>query len=59
VNKYAKPLIVGFVVLLTVSFGIGFLGGAVGADLGVLPMMAGLFAGAFTAYIMANRRRPA
>jgi len=54
VNKYAKPLIVGFVVLLIVTFGIGFLGGAVGADLGVLPMMAGLFAGAFTAYIMAN-----
>lgn len=54
VNKYAKPLIVGFIVLLVVSFVVGFLGGAVGADLGMLPMMAGLFAGAFTAYIMAN-----
>lgn len=53
-NKYAKPLIVGFIVLLVVSFLIGFLGGAVGADLGLLPMLAGLFAGGFTAYIMAN-----
>lgn len=53
-NKYAKPLIVGFIVLLVVSFGIGFLGGAVGANLGVLPMITGVFAGAFTAYIMAN-----
>ncbi|MET4683499.1 hypothetical protein [Brevundimonas faecalis] len=53
-NKYAKPLIVGFIVLVVVSFLIGLLGGAAGVDLGLLPMLTGLFAGVFTAYIMAN-----
>ncbi|PQZ82753.1 MULTISPECIES: hypothetical protein [unclassified Brevundimonas] len=53
-NKYAKPLIVGFIVLFAVSFVLGMLGGAVGADLGALPVLAGLFTGGFTAYIMAN-----
>lgn len=53
-NKYARPLIVGFIVLLAVSFLLGLLGGAIGADFGAMPFITGAVVGAFVAYIMAN-----
>lgn len=53
-GKYAKPLIMGFIALIVVSFLVGFIGGVTGANFGMLPMLMGLFAGAFTVYIMLN-----
>lgn len=53
-GKYGKPIIVGFVVVFAVSALLGMVGGATGANLGLLPMFVGMFAGGFTALIMAN-----
>nr|WP_314525352.1 hypothetical protein [uncultured Brevundimonas sp.] len=53
-SKYIPSIVVGFVVALTVSFGLSFLFSGLGADAGYLPTLAGAFLGIFTAYIMAN-----
>lgn len=53
-NKYAKPLIVGFIVLLAVVFLLGLLGVAIGVDFGGMPFFTGALLGAFVAYLMAN-----
>lgn len=53
-GKYAKPVLVGFVVAFVVSGGLGFLAAAAGGDVGFIPALVGGLFGVFTAYIMAN-----
>ena len=53
-SKYAKPIIVGFIVAFVVSGGLGFMAAAGGADPGMTPAIVGMIFGVFTAYIMAN-----
>lgn len=53
-GKYAKPIIVGFIVAFVFSGGLSFFVAAAGGDAGMLPALIGGFFGVFTAYIMAN-----
>ena len=53
-GKYAKPVIVGFIVAFVLSGGLSFLVAAGGGDAGMIPALVGGFFGVFTAYIMAN-----
>ena len=53
-GKYAKPVIVGFIVAFVVSGGLALLASAGGADPGFTPALVGVIFGAFTAYIMGN-----
>lgn len=53
-SKYAKPIIVGFIVAFVVSGGLSLLASAGGADPGFTPALVGMIFGTFTAYIMAN-----
>jgi len=54
VAKYAKPIIVGFIVAFVISGGLSFFVASAGGDAGVIPALIGGFFGVFTAYIMAN-----
>ena len=53
-GKYAKPIIVGFIVAFVMSGGLSFFVAAAGGDAGMIPALIGGFFGVFTAYIMAN-----
>lgn len=53
-GKYAKPIIVGFIVAFVISGGLSFFVTAAGGDAGFIPALIGGFFGVFTAYIMAN-----
>lgn len=53
-GKYAKPIIVGFIVTFVVSGGLSAFVAAAGGDAGFVPALVGGLFGVFTAYIMAN-----
>ena len=53
-SKYAKPIIVGIIVVIVVSGGLSFLAAAGGVEPGFTPALVGMIFGVFTAYIMAN-----
>lgn len=53
-GKYAKPIIIGFIVAFVVSAGLTLVAMAGGASPGMTPALVGMIFGAFTAYLLAN-----
>ena len=53
-SKYARPLIIGFIVAFVIGGGLSFMISAAGGSPGLAPTIVGGVFGALTAYILAN-----